>query len=367
MDSTNLQKSKNTSVGDDEDFLFAEQIIYVSILPMVVRAAIKLNVFEIINSATSSTADHLSASEIASLIPNNKNPDAHIILDRMLRFLASHSLLTCTINNGTTGEVERLYGLTPASKYFVKNEDGASLAPNLVSMHNERALDYWLYLDEAVLEPGFSAIDKAYGMNGYEYLANNAEESELFNQWMSDHTMIVMRKILDKYKGFDGLKVVVDVGGGVGTNINMIVSKYPIIKGINFELPHVVEVAPSFPGVEHVGGDMFASVPNGDAIFMKWVLNTWSDEQCLTLLKNCYEALPHNGKVIVVEKILSTIPEPNNATRITYATDLSMMAFSPKSKERTKTEFQELAKGSGFAGIRLACNAYNFWVIEFLK
>ncbi|KAK9100081.1 hypothetical protein Scep_023511 [Stephania cephalantha] len=204
-------------------------------------------------------------------------------------------------------------------------------------------------------------------MTGYEYLANNAVESELFNQSMSDHTMVVMRKILDKYIGFDGLKVVVDVGGGVGTNINMIVSKYPTIKGINFELPHVVEAAPSFPGVEHVGGDMFASVPNGDAIFMKWVLNTWSDEQCLTLLKNCYEALPRNGKVIVVEKILPTIPEPNNATRITYASDLSMMAFSPKSKERTETEFQELAKGSGFAGIRLACNACNFWVIEFLK
>ncbi|KAK9169323.1 hypothetical protein Syun_001463 [Stephania yunnanensis] len=179
--------------------------------------------------------------------------------------------------------------------------------------------------------------------------------------------MVVMRKIFDKYRGFDGLKVVVDVGGGVGTNISMIVSKYPTIKGINFELPHVVEAAPSFPWVEHVGGDMFASVPNGDAIFMKWVLNTWSDEQCLKLLKNCYEALPRNGKVIVVEKIPSTILEPNNATRITYASDLSMMAFSPKSKERTETEFQQLAKGSGFVGIRLACNACNFWVIEFLK
>ncbi|KAK9098087.1 hypothetical protein Syun_025132 [Stephania yunnanensis] len=138
-------------------------------------------------------------------------------------------------------------------------------------------------------------------MSGYEYLANNAVESELFNQSMSDHTMVVMRKIIDKYRGFDGLKVVVDVGGGVGTNINMIVSKYPTIKGINFELPHVVEAAPSFPGVEHVGGDMFASVPNGDAIFMKWVLNTWSDEQCLKLLKNCYEALL-DGKVIVVRR-----------------------------------------------------------------
>ncbi|KAK9130291.1 hypothetical protein Sjap_010778 [Stephania japonica] len=137
-----MDSSMNNSIdrNGDEDFLLAEQSIYVSILPMVVRAAIKLNVFTITNSASSTS--HLSASQIASQIPNNKNPDAHIILDRMLRFLASHSPLTCTIkDNGATGEVDRLYGLTPASKYFVKNEDGASLAATLVSMHNEKALD----------------------------------------------------------------------------------------------------------------------------------------------------------------------------------------------------------------------------------
>ncbi|KAK9169324.1 hypothetical protein Syun_001464 [Stephania yunnanensis] len=225
-----------------------------------------------------------------------------------------------------------------------------------------------LYLDEAVLEPRFSAIDKAYGMNGYEYLANNVE-SVLFNQSMSDHTMVVMRKIIDKYNWFNCLKVVVDVGGGVETNINTIVSKYHIIKGINFELPHAVEAPPSFPGMLTTMKNVGPTFIHGlvDITSTDIVLNTWGDEQCLKLLKNCYEALPRNGKVIVVEKILSTIPEPNNATRITYASDLSMMVFSPKSKERTETEFQELAKGSGFVGIRLACNACNFWVIEFLK
>ncbi|TYH41042.1 hypothetical protein ES332_D12G289000v1 [Gossypium tomentosum] len=56
---------------------------------------------------------------------------------------------------------------------------------------------------------------------------------------------------------------------GTGATLSMIVSKYPTIKGINFDLPHVIENAPTCPGVEHVGGDMFASVPKGDAIFMK--------------------------------------------------------------------------------------------------
>jgi caffeic acid 3-O-methyltransferase len=29
----------------------------------------------------------------------------------------------------------------------------------------------------------------------------------------------------------------------------MIVSKYPSIRGINFDLPHVIEDAPSYPGM----------------------------------------------------------------------------------------------------------------------
>uniref|UniRef100_F6HU95 O-methyltransferase C-terminal domain-containing protein n=1 Tax=Vitis vinifera TaxID=29760 RepID=F6HU95_VITVI len=32
--------------------------------------------------------------------------------------------------------------------------------------------------------------------------------------------------------------------------------------------------ASSSNGVEHVAGDMFTSVPNGDAIFMKWILHS---------------------------------------------------------------------------------------------
>ncbi|CAH8256186.1 unnamed protein product [Arabidopsis lyrata] len=39
----------------------------------------------------------------------------------------------------------------------------------------------------------------------------------------------------------------------------MIVSKYPNLTGINFDLPHVIKDAPSYPGIEHVRGDMFVS------------------------------------------------------------------------------------------------------------
>lgn len=69
---------------------------------------------------------------------------------------------------------------------------------------------------------------------------------------MSDHSTITMKKLLETYKGFEGLNSVVDVGGGTGAVLSMIVSKYPSIKGINFDLPHVIEDAPSYPGTHPI-------------------------------------------------------------------------------------------------------------------
>lgn len=56
-----------------------------------------------------------------------------------------------------------------------------------------------------------------------------------------------------------------DVGGGNGTSMGMVVKAFPWIKGINFDLPPVASAAPDWDGVDHVGGDMFEGIPKADA------------------------------------------------------------------------------------------------------
>lgn len=85
-------------------------------------------------------------------------------------------------------------------------------------------------------------------MTAFEYHGTDPRFNKVFNRGMSDHSTITMKKILEDYKGFEGLKSLVDVGGGTGATLNMILSKYPNIKGINFDLPHVIEDAPAYPG-----------------------------------------------------------------------------------------------------------------------
>ncbi|PNX97772.1 caffeic acid 3-O-methyltransferase-like protein [Trifolium pratense] len=120
-------------------------------------------------------------------------------------------------------------------------------------------------------------------------------------------------------------------------------------------------------GVEHVGGDMFESVPKGDAIFMKWILHDWSDEHCLKLLKNCYDAIPNDGKVIVLEALIPIVPENSHVAKSISQLDVLMMTQNPGGKERSKQEFIDLATKVGFSGIRFECFVRNFWVMEFFK
>jgi hypothetical protein len=120
-------------------------------------------------------------------------------------------------------------------------------------------------------------------------MKEDEDSFESFNEAMMTHTSIVMKKIVENYDGFDSIGdcTLVDVGGGVGANLAQILSKFPHLRGVNFDLPHVVSEAPPIHGVEHIGGDMFDEIPRCQAILMKWVLHDWSDEKCVDILKNC--------------------------------------------------------------------------------
>ncbi|KAL5699149.1 hypothetical protein ACHQM5_030090 [Ranunculus cassubicifolius] len=178
---------------------------------------------------------------------------------------------------------------------------------------------------------------------------------------MLSYTSNSLKKIVEVYKGFDNLREVVDVGGGIGTMSSLIYSKYPHIKCINYDLPHVIEEAPLFPGVKQVAGEMFVSVPKADTVFMKSVLPNWDDEDCVKALKNSYEALPEKGMAIVVEIVYSDGQEGMAEE------DVLMMVMLSGGKERTLAEFEDLAKRAGFCSVKLVCSIGNYSVMEFYK
>ncbi|MED6197568.1 hypothetical protein PIB30_057646 [Stylosanthes scabra] len=288
---------------EDDGFLIS-QMAWSIVVPMALRTTIELGVFDIIAKAGEDAK--LSAKDIVDQIGTN-NPEAATMLDRVLRLLA-----------------------------------------------------------RAILEGGIP-FNRAHGMHVFEYAKIDDRFNNVFNKAMHNSSTILMKRILDVYKGFDNINKLVDVGGGVGANIKLITSKHAHIHGINFDLPHVIDSASAYDGVEHVGGDMFESVPNGDAIFMKRILHDWGDEECLKILRNCFKAIPNDGKVIVVETILPIVPEATSFAKNAFKYDIVMMTQMPGGIERTKQDFMDLANGSGFSGIRYVCCDSSFWVMEFYK
>lgn len=136
MGSTGETQMTPTQVSDEEANLFAMQLASASVLPMVLKTALDLDLLEIM--AKAGPGAYLSPSDVASQLPT-KNPDAPVMLDRVLRLLASYSILTYSLRNLPDGKVERLYGLGPVCKFLTKNEDGVSIG-SLCLMNQDKVL-----------------------------------------------------------------------------------------------------------------------------------------------------------------------------------------------------------------------------------
>ncbi|XP_074294215.1 caffeic acid 3-O-methyltransferase-like [Silene latifolia] len=357
-------KGKQMSSNGEEAASLAMCLATWSVPSMVLKAVLELNILEIIKKH--GPGSQLSAAQIVAQLPAaTANPNAVVSVDRMLRLLASFSVLTCSIRDGPDGGIERMYGLGPACDYLTKNEDGVSFAAFALLMQDKVIMDACNNMKEAIIGGGVP-FNQTHGMNIFEYISKDSRFREVFYNGMKHHSTIVTKKILEIYQGFSGISTLVDVGGATGDTISLIVSKYPSINGINFDLPHVIQNAPSYPGVEHIAGDMYVTVPNADAIFMKWTFHTASDEQCIKLLKNCHTALPNNGKVIVCEYIVPEVPETSYSANTAFIFDAIMFAV-PGGKERTKRQYQALGKEAGFLSFQLICSACDTWIMEFMK
>ncbi|KAJ4803695.1 O-methyltransferase [Rhynchospora pubera] len=104
-----------------------------------------------------------------------------------------------------------------------------------------------------------------------------------------------------------------------------------------------------------------------EIIIFQFTLHAWSDEHCVTILKNCYSALPDNGKVIIVERILPVNPEATPASQGVFDVDLIMLLQTPGGKQRTKKEFEALSIEAGFSGLKATHVFANTWATELKK
>ncbi|GAB2300649.1 Nicotinate N-methyltransferase 1 [Dionaea muscipula] len=345
------------------------ELAYMISVPMSLNAVVRLNVADAIWSAGANAP--LSASEIVSrILPHSPSSDADN-LQRILRMLASYGVFEEHLYSSSSSVAERRYSLTEIGKTLVTDADGLSYGAYVLQHHQEALVRAWPLVHTAVVDPATEPFEKANGEPAYVYYGKDEGMNELMQKAMAGVSVPFMRAVLGSgYDGFGGgVEKLVDVGGSAGDCLKMILQKFENIKeGINFDLPEVVAKAPHIPGVTHVGGDMFKSIPSADAIFMKWVLTTWTDDECVLIMKNCHKALPTGGKLIACEPALPENSDESHRTRALLSGDIFVMTiYRAKGKHRTEEEYWQLGVSAGFPHFRALHIDYFYSVLEFIK
>ena len=127
----------------------------------------------------------------------------------------------------------------------------------------------WQRLSLRARQADGSPFEDEHGRDIWSFANANPEHSKLIDDAMSCIAIASADAVADQYpEAFDGISSLVDVGGGDGTALRILVKAFPWIQWISFDLPHVASAAPPCDGVKHVAGDMFQAVPNADAAFL---------------------------------------------------------------------------------------------------
>nr|XP_011468351.1 PREDICTED: (S)-scoulerine 9-O-methyltransferase-like isoform X1 [Fragaria vesca subsp. vesca] len=228
-------------------------------IQMAQRAAIELDVFNII--AKSGPEAHLTSKEIVSEIPTTDPNAAAENLERILNLLSAvKSLLSTYLKQRHNDKTpQRAYGLTKEVLLcLVPNEDGVSFTSEIISGSEMHIIQSLCMLKHPVLEPGSVPFCKAHGVSFYEFMSERPEMISWFNKHMRTASYLHFDlKVLKVYEGFEEVKELMDAGGGDGSSLAKIVSMYPHIHGINFDISSVIVQAPNYQaGVKHVSGDV---------------------------------------------------------------------------------------------------------------
>lgn len=258
-----------------------------------------------------------------------------------------------------------LVALTPLAEPLRSDVPG-SVHAFAVMLGEEWHWRAWGTLDHSI-QTGQSAFEHLYGMTGFEYWTEYPEAGAVFDAAMTSRSADENRAVLAAFD-FSRFTTVADVGGGHGSLIIAILKRYPQLHGLLVDLPHVVagateqlRAAGLVKRCQVVGGDFFTSVTAGaDAYLMKKIIHDWDDDRAVTILRSCHQAMPVDGRLLLVELVL---PADNEAS-FARLLDLLMLVWSAGGKERTAAEHEALLARAGFDLVSITPTASPVHVIE---
>ncbi len=289
-------------------------------------------------------ADHLAATpQSAEQLATAAGADP-ASLRRLMRALTSIGIFS---------ETDGSYDLTPVGQLLRRDVTGS--LKGLAVLYGEEWL--WSAYGRMLhsVQTGQAAFAHVHEMPFYEFLDTHPEPAMQFQAAMSAYSHLEATAIADAYNFADS-GTVVDVGGGDGTLLAVLLKAYPSLHGVLFDQPAVVAAAERVfadAGVtaraRWVGGDFFSELPaGGDVYLLKSVVHNWPEPDAQRILQCCRRAMAPGARLLLAERIVPPHDKPSEAKLF----DINMLVVVG-GRERTQTEYRQLLEVSGFALVRV--------------
>ncbi len=294
-----------------------------------------------------------TAAELAS--SSGCHPDA---VFRVLRALVPFGLFT----HDESGR----FALTSLGATLRSDVPGSMRAMACMMNLPKFAWHTWAGFDHS-LRTGEPAFDAVHGQGVFQYLQDHPGDARTFDESMTAFSAGEAMAAAEVWK-LDGVRFAIDVGGGHGHLLATLLAPYPNVRGMVYDMPHVVagareraKASPERARLEFQPGDFFAAVPPGaDLYMMKHIIHDWSDERCITILTHCRRGLVPGGRIAVLEMVVPDGPEMHPSKLL----DLEMLVMTGGGRERTAAEFRSLFTRAGLRLTRILPTASPLSILE---
>ncbi|KAF0498499.1 hydroxyneurosporene methyltransferase [Gigaspora margarita] len=220
------------------------------------------------------------------------------------------------------------------------------------------------------------------GLEFYEWLSlpENKGRQEIFSKAINEQDSSSEKGLNQDYDWSQYCNTTfVDFASGIGSYLFQLMTHYPAMKGVLYELPSVIEMSEKLWSINHkqllnrvqfVRADFFINPPPpADIYFLRSILHNWPDEKAIEILKTVRSAISLTNvnsettsyfkpKLLIAERIID-----DNTPSIIYQVDIMMM-FMANGKERTKPEIEKLLDKSGWKFTKITSCRGGFSVIE---
>jgi O-methyltransferase len=267
-------------------------------------------------------------------------------LDRMLRLLAAHGIFVRMADGRYTHS---------AASRLLKTDEPGSLRSYVRMAGMPAFWDRFTELGRTARE-GQRLNDMA---SLVDYFAAHPEEAAIFNAAMVSKSRTVLPAVAAAYD-FAPFATIVDVGGGRGHLLKLILERAPSVHGVLLERPHVIADTEPAARLTLTAGDFFAdALPSADLYLLMDLLHDWDDSDAARILTAVRRAARPRSRLLIIETLVPEIPGPHFGKTL----DIIMLAVT-RGRERTEAQHAALLAAAGFELTRVLPTASQYSIAE---